>query len=679
MEIQEWHRHELTQWLSDDDGDELITDEKIDLMLMKVDKPPEEFISKMYGMLEEDCLQPGFSAPVIQSPEIVRRRKQSVLDNLDRYMKQAEGLKLWSKEISITRMELFPSATYFGIEEDRHVNLAAALYLLDKLYINDLMDQAYDIIPCNIENDNIWTPAGFYHPCFSRDLVASVVCVVSNDELGDIFDDLLCLLDDEIIKNAADSFSGLQDKAALAFLKAEEYFDRVRFRLAPEIYAVRRQIDNPLIFRNDDEPGKKMDALAAELASSSDDQTQFEQEFWKYFGDHAKKVMDRGKLAKLMAVEIEDPYEICFGFEILRHMKSPSLFRQVSACAALNAAGRMLPWYGCADDFYALAYMEGVHYTDGGWITQEEPENGCDLYHHFEEDGLNAAQRIYRLSKGVMPGSLHPFERQRRQMLEGGIKNADYIASCAEFLFLANTQLGTERPLGDLEDDDLFDELDEYPDDEREEGCEEETDTMPDTEPSDTETNSPPEETADKKKLQKMGEELAELKKQNKSLMAALSEMRRNHENESGKFKEKLREYRREHRELADLRELAFNLDHNLFNDGAGDDKTEEIGISFPYSPKLRTVIFGGHDSFLREIRQKLPDVTYVSTRLYNFDPSIIRNADVVWIQNNAISHSQYWRAIDIAKKYNVQLRYFTCASAHKCAMTLAKWDGKNE
>lgn len=172
-----------------------------------------------------------------------------------------------------------------------------------------------------------------------------------------------------------------------------------------------------------------------------------------------------------------------------------------------------------------------------------------------------------------------------------------------------------------------------------------------------------------------MGEELAELKKQNKSLMAALSEMRRNHENESGKIKEELREYRREHRELSDLRELAFNLDHNLFNDGAGDDKTEEIGISFPYSPKLRTVIFGGHDSFLREIRQKLPDVTYVSTRLYNFDPSIIRNADVVWIQNNAISHSQYWRAIDIAKKYNVQLRYFTCASAHKCAMTLAKWD----
>ena len=264
-------------------------------------------------------------------------------------------------------------------------------------------------------------------------------------------------------------------------------------------------------------------------------------------------------------------------------------------------------------------------------------------------------------------------------MLEGGIKNADYIASCAGFLFLANTQLGTERPFGSLEDDDLFDELDEYPDDEREEGCEEETDTMPATEASDTETNSPPEEAADKKKLQKMGEELAELKKQNKSLMAALSEMRRSHENESGKIKEELRGYRMEHRELADLRELAFNLDHNLFNDGAGDDKTEEIGFSFPYRTNLRTVMFGGHDSFLREIRRKLPDVTYVSTRLYNFDPNIIRNADVVWIQNNAIAHPQYWRVIDTAKKYGVQIRYFTCASAHKCAVKLAEWDMKNE
>ena len=135
---------------------------------------------------------------------------------------------------------------------------------------------------------------------------------------------------------------------------------------------------------------------------------------------------------------------------------------------------------------------------------------------------------------------------------------------------------------------------------------------------------------------------------------------------------------RQEHRELADLRELAYNLENNLFYDDNNEQATE-TDIKFPYSPKLRTVIFGGHDSFLREIRQKLPDVTYVSTRLYNFDPSIIRNADVVWIQNNAISHSQYWRAIDIAKKYNVQLRYFTYASAHKCAITLAEWDRKNE
>ena len=91
------------------------------------------------------------------------------------------------------------------------------------------------------------------------------------------------------------------------------------------------------------------------------------------------------------------------------------------------------------------------------------------------------------------------------------------------------------------------------------------------------------------------------------------------------------------------------------------------------------SIVFGGHDSFLREIRQKLPDITYVSTRLYNFDPNIIRNADVVWIQNNAISHPQYWRVVRISKIYGVQIRYFAYASAEKCAEMLAEWDIKDE
>ena len=63
----------------------------------------------------------------------------------------------------------------------------------------------------------------------------------------------------------------------------------------------------------------------------------------------------------------------------------------------------------------------------------------------------------------------------------------------------------------------------------------------------------------------------------------------------------------------------------------------------YPYETRKRTVIFGGHDTFLKAIRRLLPDVKYVDAKLMAFSPEIIRNADVVWIQNNCISHSQYW------------------------------------
>ena len=46
----------------------------------------------------------------------------------------------------------------------------------------------------------------------------------------------------------------------------------------------------------------------------------------------------------------------------------------------------------------------------------------------------------------------------------------------------------------------------------------------------------------------------------------------------------------------------------------------------------------------------------------------LIRRADVVWIQTNAISHGYYYKIIDEVRKYDVRVRYFSYASAQKCA-----------
>lgn len=46
----------------------------------------------------------------------------------------------------------------------------------------------------------------------------------------------------------------------------------------------------------------------------------------------------------------------------------------------------------------------------------------------------------------------------------------------------------------------------------------------------------------------------------------------------------------------------------------------------------------------------------------------MIRRADVIWIQTNAMAHSYYYKIIDEARKYGIRVRYFSYASAQKCA-----------
>ena len=88
-----------------------------------------------------------------------------------------------------------------------------------------------------------------------------------------------------------------------------------------------------------------------------------------------------------------------------------------------------------------------------------------------------------------------------------------------------------------------------------------------------------------------------------------------------------------------------------------------------------RTVICGGHETFLKQIRKNLDgDIRFID-REQVFPVSLIRHADVVWIQSNAISHKQYNRVMKEARTYRKPIMYFACASAERCAAQLAACD----
>ena len=123
--------------------------------------------------------------------------------------------------------------------------------------------------------------------------------------------------------------------------------------------------------------------------------------------------------------------------------------------------------------------------------------------------------------------------------------------------------------------------------------------------------------------------------------------------------------------ELADLRELVFHLQEDVY-----DAEPEYIGIAFPYHNFQRIVVFGGHDSWAREIKPRLPDVRFVDKDMVP-NAELIRRADIVWIQANAISHAFYYKILDETRKHSIPVRYFSYASALKCAEQLAEQDMK--
>lgn len=86
-------------------------------------------------------------------------------------------------------------------------------------------------------------------------------------------------------------------------------------------------------------------------------------------------------------------------------------------------------------------------------------------------------------------------------------------------------------------------------------------------------------------------------------------------------------------------------------------------------------IAFGGHDSWLREIKFKVPDVRFMGEDISSAE--VIRRADVVWIQTNCIGHNTYYNVIDLVRRYGRKVRYFKYASAVKCAEQVAEEEEK--
>jgi len=100
-----------------------------------------------------------------------------------------------------------------------------------------------------------------------------------------------------------------------------------------------------------------------------------------------------------------------------------------------------------------------------------------------------------------------------------------------------------------------------------------------------------------------------------------------------------------------------------------------ESKMKFPYIMKKRTIVVGGHDTFVNVMKKRFPNVRFVSTNKRLVSPKIIRQADVILIQNNCVSHSYFNHVVKIASTYKIPVKYFTAAGTTRASQQLIQED----
>ena len=351
-----------------------------------------------------------------------------------------------------------------------------------------------------------------------------------------------------------------------------------------------------------------------------------------------------------------DPYTMCFAF------------------LSLLDKGSDLPWCYCVGVNLHACYaaslpwprMKFNPYNDGIWYHQEADQEGFsygpdkqplpkkvrvpefdDWMHLLFEDKMsedsddtekfNLAHVMYELTGCIMPRKMDRYVPSLKIMDRYGIrgKKALPMLYCASIL-------GEVRHRSSLS---LLDRLLESLKAESEDEAEEET-------------------------VESMKVQNRALQEEVRRLKEAAYEAGREVQEANTRYESLAQKAANDAQELHDLRELIFNQQNAVYD--TPDLKTDVV---FPYRTARKVVVFGGHDSWVREMKPKFPDIRFIDRDMMP-NPDLIRHADTIWIQTNALAHKHFYIIIDEVRKYGIPLRYFTYSGVVKCAEQIV-WEEK--
>lgn len=348
---------------------------------------------------------------------------------------------------------------------------------------------------------------------------------------------------------------------------------------------------------------------------------------------HSKRMVNL-----LSGFRIENPYQLCAAYLLLEKENDVLVNLHTLTVAVKIATLQHLPWGYDEPHMWAQTSEDGTaDYTMRyQYHPSEEGVDGLPISSASMDSMLSESQLFYLATCTPLPRGKVPSQRLTQWFIDQGISEGR-----AQELSFAAMMLSFQD---DLSWEKKF-EPQKFPDAELDE------------------------QDSDEGSVGKIDETLlAEQARRIKELRRALHETERN----ARLLDDKLREA--EKRSAQDQDEL-HQLRNALFRIKAGEepeDESPDSSITLPFRVERRVLILGGHDTWLKAIRTMIPGARFYEKETLP-DLNAIRNADVLWIQPNAMSHEFYYRVLGVARKCGIPVRYFAYASARKCALQLGE------
>ena len=609
-----------------------------------------------------------------------------------------------------------PADTFNGLDKVYHIELAAAIRILDQLRESGRLDDALEYLPESREeldrvdlpdvNDSVHSSdliRGMLHviryrncgqngfdpslPFMDNADASAALAGKSDSVYRSRFDGVMSLIDDDTVTQLRGRFieaiSDLTDGCLALYDQLQEKIvklTKTKIRMIEDEIVNARQTESALNVLSDQADsgcettvtvvgGPEPEGARAGDTRAGDIQPVYSLEEAKAVEEALQEAVFRkenfclnililckerrhdmqsiigAELSELIAPQAGDPFDTCFAFLSLLDADSDEVWGYNLPYIILADACRGLPWGDAGRDAdkesepkVTAAFYEAAKKGPEKYIVppSESILNRRLVTRPFagsDDDKISFAQLVYLFSGLVPPRGMPELSYIKALLNDSGLSKSE-IDLLYEYFTLACSLVQRDENYVFIDEE------------------EENADTAQDSAENDDQAR-----------------ELRELKRENKNLKAMLNKLEHRLK-ESGDALTGMSESLEEaNNELAELRSMIRETDNS--------DKEYSTTVSFPYTAKKRAVVFGGHSSWLKAIRPLLPDIRFVEPSAQP-NTGLILNADVIWIQTNALSHSDFYKIIDLVRKHGIELHYFTYASAEKCAEQFALNDMEN-